>query len=309
MTGTPPPTAPPAGSRAAHAGEGDPGPLAAGPSYLRALRTQWPVAVVFVVVVVASAALVLVLRSPTYEATSKVLVTPVEPTDARYAGLPVITHLGDPTYTIQTAAALVEARDIADAAARDLGEPWTGERVRGAVAVTPQGQTNVLAITATAGDAREAAEVADAYATAVQATRNAALEAEAGAAIERLDEELAALPADQDPPRAQALGTRIAELEQVRLGGDPSISLLEPAQVPSSPAGAPPLLILAAVLAAALALAPAAALMAERLAPGIQRLAPTAWVRPRSAAHRADRSPGGDRPERDDGRRDELAAG
>lgn len=242
------------------------GPLAVGQPYVRTVRAHWRVVAVFTLAVLAGAVLVLVLRSPTYEATAKLLVSPVEPTDGRYAGLPVVQQLGDPTRTIQTAASLVESREIADAAARELGEPWTGERVRDAITVSPQGQTNVLEVEASAGDADDAAAVANAYAAAAIDVRAATLEDQVDATIERLRGDLAQI-GPEDAATSEALQARLAELEVLRVNGDPSVTLAESAPVPSSGAGLSPAAILGVALLAALVLSPGAALVAERAGP------------------------------------------
>lgn len=259
-SGTTPPVSDPAEARADR--DAGAGPIPVGQTYIRMVAAHWRAVVGFVVAVVAGAALVLALRGPTYEATARLLVSPVEPTDGRYAGLPVVQELGDPTRTIETAAALVESREIADAASRDLGEAWTGERVRNAVTVSAQGQTNVLEVEVSTGDAADAAAVADAYAAAVVDVRAAALEAQVDATIDRLRGDLAAVGPDDTATR-QALEARIADLEVLQASGDPSVTFAESATVPSSSAGLAPVAILGVALLAALALSPVAALVAQ----------------------------------------------
>jgi Mrp family chromosome partitioning ATPase len=240
--------------------------MAAGRPYLRALRSHWLVAALFVAAVVAASVVVLGLRSPTYEATAELLVSPVDPTDTNFSGLSVVQELGDPTRTIQTAAALVENREIADAAADRLGGPWTGGRVADAVTVSPQGQTNVLEIRASTDDASDAADVANAYAAAVIDVRGLALQDDVDRAVDRVRSELAALNPGTSATR-EVLQQRAAQLELLRVSGDPTVSFVEPAAVPSSSSGLPRYLVVGLAAAAALVLAPGVAWLVELAGP------------------------------------------
>jgi hypothetical protein len=143
---------------------------------------------------------------------------------------------------------------VADVPADRLGDPWTGGRVEHVVTVSPQGQTNVLEICASTGDRAEAADVANAYATAVTDVRGLALRDHVDRVVDRLPSELAVLG-----PEAAAAREALQD--------HPTVSFVQPASVPSSSDGLPPVLVLAIALAAAVVLAPAAALQFERLGP------------------------------------------
>lgn len=270
MSSTPTPRPGPSssapGAAASHAPPADRRPLDVGRLYLRAIRTHWLVATLFVAAVLAGSVLVLDRRSPTYEATAELLVSPVDPADTSFSGLSVVQELGDPTRTIQTAAALVENRDIAENAADRLGDPWTGDRVEDAITVSPQGQTNVLEIRASTDDGPEAAAVADAYAEAVVDVRGAALQSDVDGVVDRLQAQLATLAPDAGATR-QALQQRVAELELLGVSGDPTVSPAETASVPPSSEGLSAGIVLAVALAAALVLAPGAALLVELAGP------------------------------------------
>jgi Mrp family chromosome partitioning ATPase len=266
LTSTPSDPRGPAPSAVPEGSSSDGLPIGVGRTYLRAMRTHWPFAVLFVAAVLAASVILLSRRSPTYEATAELLVSPVEPTDTSFAGLSVVQELGDPTRTIQTAAALVENRQIADVAADRLGDPWTGAAVEDAITVTPQGQTNVLEVRASTDDGSEAAEVANVYAQAVLDVRHFVLRTDVDEAMVRLQDELATLGPEATPPR-EALEQRAAELRLLRVAGDPTVSFAESAGVPSASTGVSSGLVLAIALGAALLLAPGAALLVERVGP------------------------------------------
>jgi Mrp family chromosome partitioning ATPase len=241
-------------------------PLGIGETYLRAMRTHWPFAVLFVAAVLIGSIVILSWRTATYEATAELLVSPVEPTETSFAGLSVVQELGDPTRTIQTAAAVVDNREIADVAADRLGDPWTGAAVEDAINVSPQGQTNVLEIRASTDDPEEAADVANAYSEAVLDVRRVVLQGDVDEALERLQAEMGALGPEVTPTR-QALEQRAAELRLLRVAGDPTVAFAEPASVPSASAGVSSGLVLAIALGAALLAAPGAALLVELVGP------------------------------------------
>jgi len=96
-----------------------------------------------VVLGVAAAALLvgllwLLVRSPAYEASAKVLVAPVAAEERAFVGLPVLRETGDATRTVQTAAGLLESPAAASAAATALGPDRTVPRSRRASASRPR---------------------------------------------------------------------------------------------------------------------------------------------------------------------------
>ncbi len=243
---------------------GRPEPHALRP-YLRAIRAHRLFVALFMLAALAGSIAILQLRSPTYTASAKLLVTPVDRGEAAVLGLPLIQELGDPTRTIETAASIVQTQAIAAAAAEVMGAPWTAERVLDAVVVAPLGQTNVLAVKATDDSAADAAKLADAYANAVIQVRTAQLQERIDRAIGEIEADLAApsLPA----PSVDVLQQRLSDLRLMRVGGDPTIAVSESASIPQSETGPPSVLIVLIALLAAAVLAPGAALAVELLGP------------------------------------------
>src|SRR3954463_14913623 len=141
---------------------GDPGEGALG-SYVRAVRGHL-VLVIAITVAAGIAALAWgQMRTPTYEATAQMLVTPISADDSTYLGLPLVRDTGDPPRTLQTAATLIDSPRAAALTARRLGGNWTQRRVEKAVSVTPQGQSSIVDITATASKAGTSAHIANIY--------------------------------------------------------------------------------------------------------------------------------------------------
>ncbi len=119
-------------------------------AFAHAARVHWVLMVFVLLATVIGARVWLSLRPPSYIAEAEMVVTPIDREDTALRGLPLIFGLGDPVRTIQTAAAVVESREIAGLAADRLGESWTARRVLESVEIRPQGQTDILEVRATA---------------------------------------------------------------------------------------------------------------------------------------------------------------
>jgi Mrp family chromosome partitioning ATPase len=233
-------------------------------------------------------------RAPSYEASASLLVTPL-PDDPASVRLPVVRESGDPTRDMQTAATLVDSPGAAARTAARMGGGWTAAAVESAVKVLPQGQSDVLDVTAKAATPAEAARLADTYAAAALDARRAVLRPVVGALLVRAEAEQRAAGGASD-----ALDQRVSRLRVLADGTDPTLSLAQPAQPPSAPAGTSKkvLAVLALLAGAALGLVAAMAtdilrsprVTGERQLEGLTGLPVVARV-PRLPAHSA-RAPG-----------------
>jgi tyrosine-protein kinase len=245
----------------AQAGDSPTRPESALGPYLRAISAHRLLVVVITLVTVVASAAWLVLRSPSYEATAQLLVTPLPPDDSTFIGVQVLRESNEPTRTMQTAATLVSSRQAAQLAAERLGSGWTVRRVLESVEVKPQGESNVLAVTAQADDPRLAARIADVFSRAALEARQTALRRQVDAAIGQLRAQ-GRRPGENSEialDRAQ----RLNQLQVVRRGVDPTLSLSQPAGVPSAPLGPPAWLVMLLSSIAGLTLATGAALLLE----------------------------------------------
>ncbi|MEA2130764.1 MAG: hypothetical protein QOJ85_3655, partial [Solirubrobacteraceae bacterium] len=89
--------------------------------YLRAIRSRALVFVLVTLAAVGAAAALVATRSPTYQATAELLVTPLQQDDRTFLGIELLRDSGDPTRTVQTAAALISSPVAATRTARELG--------------------------------------------------------------------------------------------------------------------------------------------------------------------------------------------
>src|SRR4051794_39677794 len=242
---------------------GDPGEGALG-SYLRAVRAHL-VLVIAITVAAGIAALAWgQLRTPSYETSAQMLVTPISADDSTYLGLPLVRDTGDPPRTLQTAATLIDSPRAAQLTAQRLGPGWTQRRVDHAISVTPQGQSSIVDVTATGTSAAQASRIANTYARAVIDARRQTLKPLIDRAVATTRAQLSRLPATA--PSKQTLSERVRQLENV-LDGDPTISISQSAARPDSASGISRALVFVLALIAGLVLGTVAALMLDLLRP------------------------------------------
>jgi Mrp family chromosome partitioning ATPase/capsular polysaccharide biosynthesis protein len=235
-------------------------------AYLRAIRAHRVLVAIVLLAAAGASILWLSVRSPTYRSTAELLVTPLPLAQDQQGlfGLALLRESGDATRTMQTAAALVDSREAASAAARRLGDGWTAGRVQRAVDVKPEGQANILDIVATADDAALAARVANTFARSVLDVRRRLLHDMASKAVADLRARLTSVQ-PPDGPVAQSLQGRLSELQALAAGDDPTLSMSQPGQLPTSPLGPRPWQVIALALMAGLVLGTGSALLINLL--------------------------------------------
>lgn len=229
--------------------------------YARAIRRHpWLVAGIALATLLISVAW-LKTRTKEYEATAQILVTPVS--DTTVPGLPLLTDSVDPTRTLQTAATVLTSPKASLLAAQNLGEGWTPARISANVKVTPQGDSNIIAVTATETSAVAATESANAAAQASLDVRKTSLTDQVKVQLASLQARRKALGIT-DPTTSATLAGQIAALEQIRDGSDPNFSLLQSAGSAKATGASPKLIIILALLGG-LVIGTGAALLIEQL--------------------------------------------
>jgi capsular exopolysaccharide synthesis family protein len=247
----------PPNMRSAASGDADEGALA---PFVRAARAHVKLIVVVTVLSVVACAAWLQVRSETYESTAQILVTPLS--DAgNYTGLPVLTNTVDPTRTLQTAASIISSGQAAQAAAKDVGV--SRQFVEDAIDVEPQGESDVLTVTAKSGDPATAAKLADAYTKAALQMRRTSLQAAVASSIKDLQSRQAAL-GQSTSAVATELASELTDLQRIATGQDPNFSLLQGA-ADGTLAGAGKKLVLALALVTGLLIGLLAAVVSEYL--------------------------------------------
>jgi len=223
--------------------------------YLRALRRHPLIVAAVTIAAVAGTTVWLALRPVSYDAIAQVLVTPVPSDDPNYLGLPVVRDVpSDPTRVFQSAAAMLDSPAAAAPTAQRLGDGWTAARVRSVVTVQPLGESNVVAVQASAARPTVAATLANTFIETVLAQRQAALRSQATALLARISgrRTLPPVPLDQ--------------LEAVSRGIDPMFSLLHLAVPPRRASGVSAWRALLLSLIPGFVLGTAAAMLADLIA-------------------------------------------
>ncbi|HET6448450.1 MAG TPA: hypothetical protein VFG31_05005 [Conexibacter sp.] len=202
-------------------------------------------------------------RSVQYEATAQILVTPYDTSATGITGLGLLSDSVDPTRTLQTAATVLTSPRASTVAAQTLGRGWTASRISRAVRVEPEGDSNIIAVTAKLPRREDAIAAANAAARGALSVRAATLRNQADVQLASLKARRAAL-GSADPTTSATLAGQIAALEQIREGSDPNF-LLQQQATGAAPTGKSAFLILFAGLVVGLLIGTGAALLLEQL--------------------------------------------
>jgi Mrp family chromosome partitioning ATPase len=243
------------------------------PSIRRYLSTLWEHAwliALCVVVCVGATALYLASAPRKYRATADMLISPVPANTTTLIGLPVLFSSGDPTRDVLTASSLITTPQVAAVAASNLHSSASADALLGSVSATPVGQSNLVAVTASASSAARAQQIANAFPRAVISTRAAALHKAISAIIPGLQAQAARLPRGL---RGQpgTVSDQLSQLETLSNSPDPTMTLAAPAVRPTSPYTPKVKLSLAAGLFGGLILGIALAFAYQALDPRLRR--------------------------------------
>jgi succinoglycan biosynthesis transport protein ExoP len=239
-------------------------------SYYQVLRERWRLIVATMLVTTLAAVAYLATAEPTYEAEADLLITPVSSDDTTTEGLPLIRDSNDPLRNVETAARLATSRNVAARVKQKLGLPEDPDEIAGDVSAEPVASSNIVAITATADSADEAAALANAFGEGAVEQRNADLRRELDRRIPDLRERIAAGEGELDTG-GDSLATELAKLESLRAGGDPTMRLQTRADAPDGPSSPKPKLTIASGIIAGLLLGVGGAFALNAIDPRLRR--------------------------------------
>ncbi|HSF01551.1 MAG TPA: AAA family ATPase [Solirubrobacterales bacterium] len=229
--------------------------------YLRAIRAHIVLFTLIVLATLGGGIAYVSWRSPVYEATAQLLITPLPQDDTTFRGLSLLRDAGDPARTAQTAAALIDTQATAALTAERLGQGYTAKKVLDRTDVKPLGDSDVLAVTARADEPDEAAQIANQFTTSALVVRRRTLRTEVAAAIAEAKAQLNATP--RRSPLAAEIAGRLTTLRSLSDGQDSTLSSAQRAISPSSAAGPPAVLVVVLSLLAGLTIGAGAALVLE----------------------------------------------
>ena len=203
---------------------------------LSTLRRRAPWVVLCTVLVAGVAFFFSERQAKEYTATAS-LVYESNQLGRQIAGLPGAASSSESQQTQQsTNLRLLELGDVAAKTARQLGHGLTPAEVSGALSVSPQGESNIVNVSATATSPVLAGQIANTYTNLFVAEQRNRIHASYVAALKLVDKKLAALSSKERASpvglelqgRAQSLGL-LAELP------DGNVYLAQAAGVPTSP--------------------------------------------------------------------------
>jgi Mrp family chromosome partitioning ATPase/capsular polysaccharide biosynthesis protein len=200
--------------------------------YVEVISERRRMIVLCVVLTTIIAGVYATLAPRTWEAESRLLISPVNGA-TNLIGLGLLTSSSNPGGDISTAASLVTTPEVAALVAARVGHTTARAMLTQASAV-PVAQSNVVAVIATASSAVGAQAIANAFALATIENRTQSLHRQLDAIIPALRSQVQALPPIQRTGQG-SLGERLASLETLRAGPDPTVAVAALAQLPTVP--------------------------------------------------------------------------
>ena len=236
--------------------------------FLETLRERLWVVIVSVVIVTAAAIFYVVTADKVYEADVQILVVPVDDPEGNLSSLGLIGQSSDPLRAVETAATLLTSQGAAERIAADNDQGGDPQAILNKITAEPIAESNVVSLKAQASTAVGAAALANNFA-------KAAIQQQADTVRRTIDRELPTLNdrLKELPPGVarDTLASRIAQFEGLRVTGDPTLRIIEPAVPPGGPVSPRPLLSILAGIFAGLVLGVGAVFALRMLDPLIRR--------------------------------------
>jgi Mrp family chromosome partitioning ATPase/capsular polysaccharide biosynthesis protein len=245
-----------------------PGPREGLSHYLEIIRQRARLIIACVVITTVAAGVYTKLAPRTYKAESRLLITPVNG-ESNYVGLGLITNSSNPGGDVATASSLVTTPEVGALVASMIGNT-TGRALLSQVSAAPVAQSNVIGITAEASTAERAQAIASGFALGTVKNRTRTLHRQLESIIPALKAQLASLPASQQTGQG-SLGERLASLQTLLAGPDPTVSVEALAQRPTGPSSPKTKLSLIAGFLIGLVLGLGGAFALEGLDPRVRR--------------------------------------
>jgi succinoglycan biosynthesis transport protein ExoP len=246
-------------------------PNAAAPSeppsalrYLGSIGRHWLTVVLIVVLAVGIAIIYSATTPKRYEAQAEVLVNPITGSEDVFAGINV---LRDPDTGPLIVGRTLKSPLVTDAVIKQLSLRTTPNKLLNDVDIRPIQQSSVVAIAARAGDPDDAARIANAFALVLIQQRTDAFQTDVRASIDRLRSQLTGAKVTRG--EAVAIQERLAQLQALEGGQDPTLSVLSPAVPPEEAIWPRPILSIVVALFAGLLLGVGAVLLIELVEPRI----------------------------------------
>jgi capsular exopolysaccharide synthesis family protein len=234
------------------------------------LERRW--FVVVAIVLCAVVATVYAVTAPkVYEANADVLVTPVPDTEATVLGLGLLRAASDPTRDVTTASLLIDNVAVATRVGADLRLLDSPQALLQRISVNPVASSSIVSITASTGSPLRSQQLANEFATAAVQERTEQLYQALDPAIASMRARIAAITGGGSTATGalatQPLYQQLAALEALRSAPDPTLRVVTPAALPTSPSAPRTKLVVAGGLIAGLLIGIAGAFVLKALDP------------------------------------------
>src|SRR5262249_54668486 len=201
---------------------------------LAVLRRRSLVIVLAVVAAVAAALLYSASQPKKYQSKAFLLFRPLL-LDVQVTGLPLQVPNGDATREAATAVGLASLEDVRAVAAASLGPPYTASRLKHEVNVSTQGNSDLVAVTATAPTPQLAARIANAMAQAFITFERNSLDNRVNAVMGKVREQLQHAPGPVQRALLQTDETKLTLLAATQPADVQQVGTAQPPSAPSSP--------------------------------------------------------------------------
>jgi tyrosine-protein kinase len=172
--------------------------------YLDVIKERWRFIVLAIVLCTAAAGVYVLTASEVYDAHTDMLVTPVPNDQSQVLGLGLLRQATDPTRDVATASRLIDNAEVAARVKRDLRSSASVQSLLGQISVGPVANSSIVTITASAGSARRAREVANAFGTAAVEERTEQLHRALDPAIRIMQARIKGITGNTDPAAANS---------------------------------------------------------------------------------------------------------
>jgi capsular exopolysaccharide synthesis family protein len=209
------------------------------PAVMKALRRRWRL-IALVTILSAGVALGVSLVLPDkYEASADLLFSEADPPPNIDPSEPLPDRSQAPERIAATNLALASLDKVATRVETKLDTDMSAEELRDSVELDPQGQADIVTITATGGTAAEAARIANAFADEVITLRREAAQERIQRVIDTINAKLAATPESDE--LATRLRQRAEELELEKQVETGEVQIAEEAVPPREKSSPKPL--------------------------------------------------------------------
>jgi capsular exopolysaccharide synthesis family protein len=239
-------------------------------SYVQTLRERFWLIVLAVAITTGAAILYVATASKTYQSEADILVTPVPPQSGLLTSLGLISQSADPVREIETVARYIDTNEVAARAQKGLsGVPeaeGSTQDLLSHISAEPVADSNIVAVTASASTADNAAKMANVFVASAIDYRTAQLHDRVATAIHGLNAQVR-----QHPPDTHSLEAQLSELKRLESGPDPTLQPATRAVPPTSQSSPKPALSIAGGLLVGLVLGIGGAFAYQALDPRLSR--------------------------------------